>query len=107
MHGLRSRNTRFLVRSWRSPSTTIVRAESRTPFLYGGHNRRSGPRPVRRRFCRERSTMARTDAVVLAAGIVGTSIALHLAKRGLSVALVDKGQPGEGTSYGNAGVIES
>jgi D-amino-acid dehydrogenase len=50
--------------------------------------------------------MARTDAVVLGAGIVGTSIALHLAKRGLSVALVDKGAPGEGTSYGNAGVIE-
>ena len=50
--------------------------------------------------------MARTDAVVLGAGIVGTSIALHLAKRGLSVALVDKGGPGEGTSYGNAGVIE-
>ncbi len=50
--------------------------------------------------------MARTDAVVLGAGIVGTSIALHLAKRGLSVALVDRGGPGEGTSYGNAGVIE-
>ena len=51
--------------------------------------------------------MARTDAVVLGAGIVGTSIALHLAKRGLSVALVDRGAPGEGTSYGNAGVIEA
>ena len=51
--------------------------------------------------------MARTDAVVLGAGIVGTSIALHLTKRGLSVALVDKGMPGEGTSYGNAGVIEA
>ncbi len=44
--------------------------------------------------------------VVLGAGIVGTSIALHLAKRGLSVALVDRGGPGEETSYGNAGVIE-
>lgn len=50
--------------------------------------------------------MARTDAVVLGAGIVGTSIALHLAKRGLSVALVDRGGPGEETSFGNAGVIE-
>ncbi len=50
--------------------------------------------------------MARTDAVVLGAGIVGTSIALHLAKRGLSVALVDRGGPGEETSYGNAGVLE-
>jgi len=43
---------------------------------------------------------------VLGAGIVGTSVALHLAKRGLSVALVDRGGPGEGTSYGNAGIIE-
>src|SRR5262245_63081266 len=50
--------------------------------------------------------MARVDAVVLGAGIVGTSIALHLAKRGLSFALVDRRGPGEGTSYGNAGVIE-
>ena len=31
--------------------------------------------------------MARTDAIVLGAGIVGTSAALHLAKRGLAVAL--------------------
>jgi D-amino-acid dehydrogenase len=50
--------------------------------------------------------MARTDAIVLGAGIVGTSIALHLAKRGLAVALVDRRGPGEETSYGNAGVIE-
>ncbi len=49
--------------------------------------------------------MARTQAIVLGAGIVGTSIALHLAKRGLSVALVDKRGPGEETSYGNAGVL--
>lgn len=50
--------------------------------------------------------MARTDAIVLGAGIVGTSIALHLRKRGLTVALIDIRGPGEGTSYGNAGVIE-
>jgi D-amino-acid dehydrogenase len=50
--------------------------------------------------------MARTDAIVLGAGIVGTSAALHLAKRGLAVALVDRGGPGEETSYGNAGIIE-
>src|SRR5262249_16296198 len=50
--------------------------------------------------------MARTDAIVLGAGIVGTSVALHLAKRGLAVALVDRRRPGEETSYGNAGVIE-
>jgi D-amino-acid dehydrogenase len=50
--------------------------------------------------------MASIDAIVLGAGIVGTSIALHLARRGLAVALVDRRAPGEETSYGNAGVIE-
>jgi D-lysine oxidase len=50
--------------------------------------------------------VARTDAMVLGAGIVGTSVALHLAKRGLSVALVDRAGIGEQTSYGNAGIIE-
>jgi D-amino-acid dehydrogenase len=50
--------------------------------------------------------MARTDAIVLGAGIVGASAALHLAKRGLAVALVDKHGPGEETSYGNTGIIE-
>jgi D-amino-acid dehydrogenase len=50
--------------------------------------------------------VARTDVIVLGAGIVGTSVALHLAKRRLSVALVDRAGPGEATSYGNAGIIE-
>jgi len=50
--------------------------------------------------------MARTDVIVLGAGIVGTSIALQLVRRGLSVALIDRGEPGAETSYGNAGVIE-
>jgi D-amino-acid dehydrogenase len=44
--------------------------------------------------------------MVLGAGIAGTSIAVHLAKRGLSVALIDRQGAGEGTSYGNAGIIE-
>ena len=50
--------------------------------------------------------MARTDAIVLGAGIVGVSVALHLVKRGLAVALVDRDDPGRGTSYGNTGIIE-
>jgi D-amino-acid dehydrogenase len=50
--------------------------------------------------------MARTDSIVLGAGIVGVSVALHLARRGASVALVDRGPVGEETSYGNSGVIE-
>lgn len=52
------------------------------------------------------SPVTRCDAVVLGAGIVGTSTALHLAERGLSVVLVDRQGPGQGTSYGNAGVID-
>jgi hypothetical protein len=44
--------------------------------------------------------------MVLGAGIVGTSIAVHLAKRGMSVALIDRQGAGEDTSYGNAGIIE-
>lgn len=50
--------------------------------------------------------MARTDVIVLGAGIVGTSVGLHLAKRGVAVALVDRRGPGEETSYGNTGVLE-
>jgi len=51
--------------------------------------------------------MARIDVAVVGAGIVGTSVALHLARRGLAVALIDRRSPGEETSYGNAGVIET
>jgi len=50
--------------------------------------------------------VAHADIIVLGAGIVGTSVAVHLAKRGVSVALVDRAGPGEGTSYGNTGIIE-
>ena len=50
--------------------------------------------------------MARTDAIVLGAGFVGTSAALQLVKRGLSVALVDRRGPGEESSYGNTGIIQ-
>ena len=50
--------------------------------------------------------MARVDVLVLGAGVVGVSIALQLAKRSMSVALLDRGTPGEETSFGNAGIIE-
>lgn len=46
------------------------------------------------------------DAMVLGAGIIGVSTAVHLAKRGKSVVLVDRRGPGEETSYGNAGLIQ-
>ncbi|MBN3853705.1 FAD-binding oxidoreductase [Paraburkholderia sp. Ac-20340] len=47
------------------------------------------------------------DAIVLGAGIVGVSVALHLQARGLRVTLVDRRAPGEETSHGNAGLIEA
>jgi D-lysine oxidase len=50
--------------------------------------------------------MSHPDVIVLGAGIVGVSAALHLAQRGLKVTLIDRQGPGEGTSYGNAGIIE-
>jgi D-amino-acid dehydrogenase len=48
----------------------------------------------------------RADAVVLGAGIVGVSVALHLQKRGRATVLVDRRAPGEETSFGNAGLIQ-
>jgi D-amino-acid dehydrogenase len=49
---------------------------------------------------------ARADVIVLGAGIVGVSVALHLQKRGRAVVLIDRREPGEETSYGNAGLIQ-
>jgi D-amino-acid dehydrogenase len=48
-----------------------------------------------------------TDVVVLGAGIVGVSAALAARQRGLSVVLVDRREPGNETSYGNAGILSS
>ncbi len=46
------------------------------------------------------------DSIVLGAGIVGVSTAIHLARRGRSVVLVDRRGAGEETSFGNAGLIQ-
>ncbi|SAK83179.1 FAD dependent oxidoreductase [Caballeronia hypogeia] len=46
------------------------------------------------------------DAMVLGGGIVGVSIAVHLQRRGLRTALVDRRAPGQETSLGNAGLIQ-
>jgi D-amino-acid dehydrogenase len=47
------------------------------------------------------------SAVVLGAGMVGVATALQLQRRGWSVTLVDRKEPGRETSYGNAGIIQS
>lgn len=46
------------------------------------------------------------QVVVLGAGIAGVSAALHLQQRGVPVLVLDRAQPGSGTSHGNAGLIE-
>jgi D-amino-acid dehydrogenase len=52
------------------------------------------------------ATLGVTDVMVLGAGMVGVSAALHLQKRGRSVVLVDRGGVADETSYGNAGIIQ-
>ncbi len=49
--------------------------------------------------------MADYDVVVVGGGIIGLSTAYCLARSGRSVLLVEKGDIGAGSSYGNAGLI--
>jgi D-amino-acid dehydrogenase len=46
------------------------------------------------------------DAIVLGAGIVGVSVAVHLQKRGRTTVLVDRRGAAEETSFGNAGLVQ-
>jgi len=46
-----------------------------------------------------------TDVVVAGSGIVGICCALALNEAGFKVLLIDRDEPGQGASYGNAGVI--
>src|ERR1700722_646774 len=52
-------------------------------------------------------TDRQVDVIVLGAGIVGVSAAYAARQRGLSVVLVDRRQPGNETSHGNAGILSS
>lgn len=49
---------------------------------------------------------AKTVAII-GAGIVGVSTAVWLQREGHKVILIDKAGPGEGTSYGNGGILAS
>ena len=49
---------------------------------------------------------ATADALVLGAGIVGISVALHLQKRGRATLLIDRRGAAEETSFGNAGLVQ-
>lgn len=50
--------------------------------------------------------MKSADVIVLGAGMVGVSAALHLQARGRDVVLIDRRGAGLETSFGNAGLIE-
>ncbi len=49
--------------------------------------------------------MPDTDVIVIGAGSVGVSSAYALASRGRRVMVIDAGRIGEGSSYGNAGLV--
>jgi D-amino-acid dehydrogenase len=49
--------------------------------------------------------MSPESVIVIGAGIVGTATARALQRAGHAVTLVDSGEPGKATSYGNAGFI--
>src|SRR5215472_14789948 len=55
---------------------------------------------------RRRMSTLQADVVVLGAGMVGVSVAVHLQKRGKQVVLIDRRPPGEETSYGNGGLVQ-
>jgi len=46
------------------------------------------------------------DVIILGAGIVGVATGIHLLRRGRSVTLIDRREPGHETSFGNAGIIQ-
>lgn len=45
------------------------------------------------------------EVAVIGGGVVGLACALHLARDGREVVLIEPGQPGMGASYGNAGTV--
>jgi D-amino-acid dehydrogenase len=51
------------------------------------------------------STILKDPVVVVGAGIIGVCCALYLLREGHRVILVDRGAPGEGTSFGNGSII--
>jgi D-lysine oxidase len=57
-------------------------------------------------MAKQQKQIQSNDVMVLGAGIVGVSTALHLRRLGLDVALIDRKHPGEEASFGNAGIVQ-
>ena len=51
------------------------------------------------------TSTAENTVIVIGAGILGVSSAIHLQRRGATVTIIDRLPPGDGTSFGNAGVL--
>jgi len=51
------------------------------------------------------SAAKREHVTVVGAGVVGAATALTLRRRGFEVSLIERGEPGMGASYGNAGYL--
>jgi D-amino-acid dehydrogenase len=51
--------------------------------------------------------LVKADVIVLGAGIVGISAALHLQARGRDVVVLDRGPVAGETSYGNTGIVQA
>jgi D-amino-acid dehydrogenase len=56
-------------------------------------------------MARAESLVSTPDVAVVGAGVVGAASALYLARAGAHVTLLDRGEPGHGASYGNAGLV--
>ena len=46
-----------------------------------------------------------TDILIIGGGVIGVSTAYFLAKEGVAVTVIDQGEIGAGSSYGNAGLL--
>jgi D-amino-acid dehydrogenase len=45
------------------------------------------------------------ETIIIGGGIIGISAAYYLALQGLPVTVIEKGEIGSGSSYGNAGLL--
>src|SRR5690606_23365704 len=86
-------------------------------FEYGrsaapGRRRTTGRRAAPVLLCKRAATgrgvcgAGMDDVIILGAGIVGVATGIHLLRRGRSVTLIDRREPGHETSFGNAGIIQ-